>query len=127
MRSALALFRLASMLLVLAQDALRFLVLAKIPCAPKIVRFPVATAVPFRLSLHPRAPRICPEEPPAVYLYILRMEEPGRFHDATLVRLRQPDRTGGAALPVEKTPISLQPSYTAAPLHQAGLIAAYSE
>jgi hypothetical protein len=24
------------------------------------------------------------------------MEEPGRFHDATLVRIRQPDRTGGA-------------------------------
>src|SRR5258708_11625664 len=106
MRSALALFRLASMLLVLAQDAIRFLVLAKIPCAPKIVRFPVATAVPFRLSLHPRAPRICPEEPPAVYLYILRMEEPGRFRDATLIRIRQPDRTGGAALPVahEKGP-----------------------
>jgi hypothetical protein len=35
----------------------------------------------------------------AVYLYI-RMEEPGRFHDATLVRIRQLDRTGGAALPV---------------------------
>jgi hypothetical protein len=30
----------------------------------------------------------------------MRME-PGRFHDATLVRIRQPDRTGGAALPVE--------------------------
>ena len=28
------------------------------------------------------------------------MEEPGRFHDATLVRIRQLDRTGGAALPV---------------------------
>ena len=28
------------------------------------------------------------------------MEEPGRFHDATLVRIRQPYRTGGAALPV---------------------------
>jgi len=28
------------------------------------------------------------------------MEEPGRFHDAALVRIRQPDRTGGAALPV---------------------------
>ena len=28
------------------------------------------------------------------------MEEPGRFHDATLVRIRQPDRPGGAALPV---------------------------
>jgi hypothetical protein len=28
------------------------------------------------------------------------MEEPGRFHDATLLRIRQPDRTGAAALPV---------------------------
>ena len=28
------------------------------------------------------------------------MEEPGRFRDATSVRIRQPDRTGGAALPV---------------------------
>ena len=28
------------------------------------------------------------------------MEEPGRSHDATSVRIRQPDRTGGAALPV---------------------------
>jgi hypothetical protein len=28
------------------------------------------------------------------------MEEPGRFHDAALVRIRQPDRTGGGALPV---------------------------
>jgi hypothetical protein len=29
------------------------------------------------------------------------MQEPGRFRDATLVRIKQPDRTGGAALPVE--------------------------
>ena len=28
------------------------------------------------------------------------MEEPGRFHDATLVRIRHPDRTGGVAFPV---------------------------
>jgi hypothetical protein len=28
------------------------------------------------------------------------MNEPGRFHDATLVRIRQPDHTGGAALQV---------------------------
>ena len=28
------------------------------------------------------------------------MPEPGRFHDATLVRIRQPDRTGGVTLPV---------------------------
>ena len=28
------------------------------------------------------------------------MEEPGRFHDATLVRIRQLVRSGGAALPV---------------------------
>jgi len=37
--------------------------------------------------------------PSGIPVYI-RMEEPGRFHDATLVRIRQPDRTGGAALPV---------------------------
>ena len=30
----------------------------------------------------------------------IKMEEPGRFRDATLVRIRQPDRIGGAALPV---------------------------
>ena len=28
------------------------------------------------------------------------MEDPGRFHDATLVRIRQPGRSGGAALKV---------------------------
>src|SRR5260221_14651329 len=28
------------------------------------------------------------------------MAEPGRFHDATLVRIRQPYRSGGAALPI---------------------------
>jgi hypothetical protein len=34
------------------------------------------------------------------------MEEPGRLHDAALVRIRQPDHTGGAALQVahEKGP-----------------------
>jgi hypothetical protein len=30
------------------------------------------------------------------------MEEPGRLHDATLVRITQPDRTGGVALPVAR-------------------------
>jgi len=28
--------------------------------APKIARFPAATAVPYKLSLHPRAPRFSP-------------------------------------------------------------------
>src|SRR6266403_2617254 len=37
--------------------------------------------------------------PRGVCVYI-RMAEAGRFHDATLVRIRQPYRTGGAALPV---------------------------
>src|SRR6266446_4440927 len=37
---------------------------AKILFALKIARFPVATAVPSRLSLHPRAPRFSPEETP---------------------------------------------------------------
>ena len=37
--------------------------------------------------------------PRGIRVYI-RMAELGRFHDATLVRIRQPYRTGGAALPV---------------------------
>ncbi len=37
----------------------------------------------------------------AVYLSVdMRMEEPGRLHDAASVRIRQLVRTGGAALPV---------------------------
>jgi len=36
----------------------------------------------------------------AAYLYMLRMEEPRRFRDATLIRIRQPGRSGGAGLPV---------------------------
>ena len=37
----------------------------------------------------------------AVYLSVdMRMEEPGRLHDAASVRIRQPDRTAGAALAV---------------------------
>src|SRR5258708_31314754 len=35
----------------------------------------------------------------AVYLYILRMQEPGRFRDA-VGSDRQPDRTAGVTLPV---------------------------
>ena len=78
-----------------------FLCFAKIVYALKIARFPVATDVPSGLSLHPPSAKILSRgNPRAVYLYISRMEEPGRFHDATLVRIRQPDRTGGAALPV---------------------------
>jgi hypothetical protein len=77
----------------------RSLCFAKIPCAVKIVRFPAAMAASSRLSLHPRTPRICPGETERYIIYI-RMEEPGRFHDATLVRTRQPVRNGGAAFPV---------------------------
>ena len=36
----------------------------------------------------------------AAYMYILRMGELRRFRDVTLVRIRQPDHTGGAVLPV---------------------------
>ena len=39
------------------------------------------------------------ERPLGIHVYIT-MEECGRFRDATLVRIRQPDRTGGAALRV---------------------------
>ena len=43
---------------------------AKILSALKIARFPAATAVPSRLSLHPRAPRISPGRTPARYTCI---------------------------------------------------------
>jgi hypothetical protein len=46
-------------------------------------------------NLYPGTPNGIP-----VYIYILRMEESGRFHHAALVRIRQPDRNGGAALQV---------------------------
>src|SRR5260370_2020977 len=37
--------------------------------------------------------------PAAAYLYIYKVAGTRRFRDAGLVRIRQPDRTGGAALP----------------------------
>src|SRR5882672_7902872 len=67
---------------------------AKIPCALKIVRFPATMAASSRSSLHPRTPRICPGEPQRYTCIYIRMEEPGRLHDAALVQIRQPDRTG---------------------------------
>ncbi len=59
---------------------------------------------PNRLShlgypLTPSA-KILPGNPPRGVPVYIRMEEPRRFRDATLVRIRQPDRTGDAALPV---------------------------
>src|SRR5258707_10355163 len=45
---------------------------ATILSALKIARFPAATAVPSRLSLHPRAPRISPGRTPARYTYIYK-------------------------------------------------------
>jgi universal stress protein A len=72
----------------------------QIVCARKIARFPVATAVPcsypFTLERHDSLPG---EHPRRTCIY-LRMEEPGRFRDPSLIRTRQPDRTGGAALPI---------------------------
>ena len=40
-----------------------------------------------------------PVDPSGIPVYI-RMREPGRFRDPTLVRIRQPDRTGSVTLPV---------------------------
>src|SRR6266852_3437046 len=45
---------------------------ATILSALKIARFPAVTAVPSRLSLHPRAPRISPGRTPARYTYIYK-------------------------------------------------------
>jgi hypothetical protein len=75
-------------------------VLRQIVCAPKKAQFPAATAVLSRLSLHPSSTKnLSRRNPRGIRVYI-RMAEPGRFHDATLVRIRQPHRTDGAALPV---------------------------
>jgi hypothetical protein len=41
-----------------------------------------------------------PGEPPRGVPVYIKDEGPGRFRDPTLVRIRRPDRTGGAALPV---------------------------
>src|SRR5258708_16449586 len=52
--------------------------LRQILCGSKIAPIPCATAVPSKLSLHPRPPRFSHGE---TYLYVLLpMEEPGRFH-----------------------------------------------
>jgi hypothetical protein len=40
----------------------------------KLTRFPAATAVPFRLSLHPRAPETCPPRNPERYTCIYKDE-----------------------------------------------------
>jgi len=72
---------------------------AKIPCALKIVRFPATMAASSRSSLHLERQESVPVNPSGIPVYI-RMEEPGRLHDAASVRIRQPDRAGGAALPV---------------------------
>jgi hypothetical protein len=64
------------------------------------------SAIPCRdgcaIQVIPSSPsaKILSRGPRAVYMHTLRMEEPGRFHDASLLRIRQPDRTGGAALPI---------------------------
>src|SRR6266853_2950733 len=49
--------------------------------------------------VHPRAPRISPRRTPARYTYIYKDRETRTFFATPLVRIRQPDRTGGAALP----------------------------
>jgi hypothetical protein len=76
----------------------RSLCFAKILSALKIARFPVATAVPSRLSLHPRTPRISPGATAARYACVYKDGGTGRFRDATLVRIRQPDRTAGTTV-----------------------------
>ena len=54
---------------------------AKILCALKITRFPPETAVPSRLSFTLERQESVPGNPSGISVYI-RMEEPGRFHDA---------------------------------------------
>src|SRR5713226_5687356 len=91
-----------ALLVVLVGSVIRHahaLCFAKIPCALKIVRFPATMAASSRSSLHLERQESVPVNPSGIPVYI-RMEEPGRLHDAASVRNRQPDRAGGAALPV---------------------------
>jgi len=60
-----------SLIAVTPETVVRWLCFAKILCALKIARFPAATAVPFRLSLHPwSAKNLSRRNARAVYLYI---------------------------------------------------------
>jgi hypothetical protein len=63
-----------------------------IPCRDNLKRKPGWDLRARRLSTGGSIPRGVP-----VYI---RIEGPWRFRDAPLVRIRQPDRTGSAALPV---------------------------
>jgi hypothetical protein len=71
---------------------------AKILCALKIA-IPCRDGCPILIPSPSSAKNLSLGTPSGIPVY-MRMEEPGRFHDATSVRIRQPDRTGGAALPV---------------------------
>ncbi len=62
-----------------AQKIVKALCFATILSALKIARFPAATAVPSRLSLHSSAKNLSQKNARAVYLYILRTHEPVRF------------------------------------------------
>src|SRR5258707_6960264 len=72
---------------------------AKILCALKIARFPAVRAVPSKLFLHPRAPRFSPGGTQRG-IPIYKDGGTRTFSRRYLVRIRQPDRTGGAGLPV---------------------------
>ena len=54
---------------------------------------PSRDGCPIQVIPSPSNAKNLPRRTRAVYVYIL-----GRFHDATWVRIRRPDRTGGAAL-----------------------------
>jgi len=61
---------------------------------------PCRDGCPIQVIPSPSRAKNLPEERPRGIPVYIRMEEPGRFRDATSVRIRQPDRIGGAALPV---------------------------
>jgi hypothetical protein len=64
-----------------------------------MARFPATPAIPSRLALHPRAPRISPEERPRGIPVYIRHRNADVFA-TPLVRIKQPDRTGGVTHPV---------------------------
>jgi len=63
---------------------------AKIPCAPKNSAIPCRDDCLIQVISSPSNAKNLSGEPERYTLYILRMEELRRFHNATLVRIRQP-------------------------------------
>src|SRR5260370_34810674 len=65
---------------------------------------PCRDGCPIQVIPSPARAKNLPEERPRGIPVYIRMEGSRTFSDATLLRIRQPDRIGGAALPPAHTP-----------------------